>query len=109
MSSQDCEIARFNIPEGTMLLGNAWAIHRDPNLWEDPTTFKPERFQGVDVDVCYNYKYIPFGVGRRACPREGLASHVIQLAIASLIQCFEWERINEKKSRYDRRDRYCRG
>ncbi|GMH01443.1 hypothetical protein Nepgr_003282 [Nepenthes gracilis] len=72
-------------------------LRLDPNLWEDPTTFKPERFQGVDVDVCYDYKYIPFGVGRRACPGEGLASRVIRLALASLIQCFEWERISEEK------------
>ncbi|GMH01442.1 hypothetical protein Nepgr_003281 [Nepenthes gracilis] len=89
MSSQDCEIAGFKIPQGTMLLGNAWAIHRDPNLWEDPTNFKPERFQGADVNACYNYRYIPFGVGRRACPGEALASRVIRLVVASLIQCFE--------------------
>ncbi|GMH01437.1 hypothetical protein Nepgr_003276 [Nepenthes gracilis] len=97
MASQDCEIAGFNIPQGTIILGNAWAIHRDPNLWEDPTTFKPERFQGMDVNVCYNYKYIPFGVGRRACPGEGLANRVLGLTLASLIQCFEWERVSEEK------------
>ncbi|MBA0720709.1 hypothetical protein Golax_008317 [Gossypium laxum] len=26
---------------------NAWAIHRDPSIWEDPTEFNPEMFEGT--------------------------------------------------------------
>ncbi|KAJ4827414.1 hypothetical protein Tsubulata_048037 [Turnera subulata] len=75
-----------------MLMVNAWAVHRDPKVWDDPNTFKPERFLGQDIDA---YKLIPFGVGRRACPGSGLAKRVVGLALASLIQCFEWERVGE--------------
>ncbi|CDP21079.1 unnamed protein product [Coffea canephora] len=39
-SSVDCKIGGYNIPRGTILLVNAWAIHRDPNVWDDPTSFK---------------------------------------------------------------------
>ncbi|CDO96872.1 unnamed protein product [Coffea canephora] len=69
-SSQDCNIGGYNIPRGTMLLVNAWAIHRDPNIWDDPESFKPERFEGVEIA---SSKLLPFGMGRRSCPGAGLA------------------------------------
>ncbi|XP_048427310.1 cytochrome P450 81D11-like [Pyrus x bretschneideri] len=49
-SSDDCMIERLNVPRDTMVLINAWAIHKDPMLWDDPASFKPERFKsGEDL------------------------------------------------------------
>ncbi|KAA8547172.1 hypothetical protein F0562_003619 [Nyssa sinensis] len=92
MSSDDCTIGGYDIPRGTILLVNAWAIHRDPKVWDDPTNFNPERFEGAEVDT---QKLMPFGMGRRSCPGAGLAQRVVGLTLGSLIQCFEWERISE--------------
>ncbi|KAF2324316.1 hypothetical protein GH714_012334 [Hevea brasiliensis] len=92
-SSDDCIIRGYHIPQGTMLIVNAWAIHMDPDVWEDPTSFKPERFEGLEDEA---HKLIPFGLGMRACPGAGLANKVMGLALASLIQCFEWERPSEE-------------
>ncbi|KAJ9670582.1 hypothetical protein PVL29_026865 [Vitis rotundifolia] len=44
ISSDNCQIGGFNIQRDTILLVNAWAIHRDLMLWKDATSFKPERF-----------------------------------------------------------------
>ena len=33
MSSNDCTIEGYDIPRDTMLLVNAWALHRDPKVW----------------------------------------------------------------------------
>ncbi|KAK0592734.1 hypothetical protein LWI29_024342 [Acer saccharum] len=98
MSSSDCTVGGYDVPADTILLVNAWAIHRDPMLWDDPTSFKPERFKnykdGSDQDQ--GHKLMPFGVGRRACPGIGLAQRVVGLTLGSLIQCFEWEKVDEK-------------
>ncbi|KAL2499625.1 Cytochrome [Abeliophyllum distichum] len=93
-SSDDCKIGGYDIPRGTMLLVNAWAIHRDPLVWDDPTSFKPERFEVGEFGPS---QLITFGMGRRSCPGVGLAQRVVGLTLGSLIQSFEWQRIDEKK------------
>ncbi|XP_027177684.1 cytochrome P450 81E8-like [Coffea eugenioides] len=94
-SSSDCTIGNYTIPSTTILIVNAWAIHRDPQLWDDPESFKPERFLGLENDA-YKHKFIPFGLGRRKCPGAGLANRLVGLTLGSLIQCFEWERISNE-------------
>ncbi|KAL6961300.1 hypothetical protein U1Q18_039067 [Sarracenia purpurea var. burkii] len=93
MSSGDCTIVGYDVPCNTLLLVNAWAVHRDPKVWDDSTSFKPERFEGKEVD---EHKLMPFGMGRRACPGTSLAQRVVGLTLGSLIQCFEWRRISEE-------------
>ncbi|KAM0951431.1 putative cytochrome P450 [Dioscorea sansibarensis] len=92
-SAEDCTISGFDVPSGTLLLVNAYAIHRDPELWKDPLKFDPERFECMVGDQGKDFKYIPFGSGRRGCPGEGFSKRMMMLTLGSLIQCFEWERI----------------
>ncbi|XP_028777202.1 cytochrome P450 81E8-like [Neltuma alba] len=92
-ASDDCTIAGYNIPRGTMVLINAWAIHRDPQVWSAPTSFEPERFEKEGEAN----KLIAFGLGRRACPGAGLAQRTVGLTLGLLIQCFEWKRVSEEE------------
>ena len=94
-SSNDCRVCGFDVPKGTTLLVNVWSLHRDANLWDEPTRFWPERFEGEEVGEVY--KLIPFGVGRRACPGSVLAKKVMGNALGAMIQCFEWERIGNEE------------
>ncbi|GFY95971.1 cytochrome P450, family 81, subfamily K, polypeptide 1 [Actinidia rufa] len=53
-----------------------------------------ERFETGEGDE--GYKFIPFGAGRRVCPRVNLGRRVMALALGALIQTFEWERVREE-------------
>ncbi|KAJ8899608.1 hypothetical protein K2173_018582 [Erythroxylum novogranatense] len=89
---QDTDFMGYFIPKNTQVLVNAWAIGRDPDAWEEPFIFKPERFIGSDVDFKgQHYELMPFGAGRRMCAGVPLASRALHLVVGSLLHEFDWE------------------
>ncbi|GAB2214194.1 hypothetical protein Droror1_Dr00018534 [Drosera rotundifolia] len=68
-------------------------IGRDPEVWENPMEFMPERFLGEAFDITGSkeVKMIPFGVGRRICPAYGLAMLHMEYFVANLVWKFEWK------------------
>ncbi|KAG7632021.1 Cytochrome P450 superfamily [Arabidopsis suecica] len=102
MSQERCELGGFYIPEKTLLVVNTYAIMRDPNFWEDPEEFKPERFitssRSEQEDEIREevLKYIPFSAGRRGCPGSNLAYVSLGIAIGVMVQCFDWRIKGEK-------------
>ncbi|XP_058072640.1 cytochrome P450 93A2-like [Magnolia sinica] len=92
-SIQDCKINGYDIPAKSGVFINIWAVGRDPNHWENPLDFHPERFIDengqTQIDLRgQHYHFLPFGSGRRGCPGTTLALQLIETTIAAMVQCF---------------------
>ncbi|CAN1174483.1 Geraniol 8-hydroxylase [Linum perenne] len=88
----DVEICGFIVPKGAQILVNVWAMGRDPNIWDNPTTFMPERFIGSDIDVHgSSFELVPFGGGRRICPGLPWEMRMLPMMLGSLVHWFDWK------------------
>lgn len=93
--SKACIVGGYTVPEGCTVLLNAWAIHRDPQYWDNPLEFNPDRFLTNLDTKKWDYKgnnmyFFPFGSGRRLCAGLPLAEKMQMFILASLFHSFDW-------------------
>ena len=87
-----CQVMGYDVPRGTKVIVNVWAIARDNEFWHDGEEFRPERFDGSSIDFRGNdFQFTPFGAGRRICPGITLGLANAELLLASLLYHFDWE------------------
>lgn len=96
----------YVIPTGTQMFMLGWGMGRDPDLWDRPDEFNPnrwfsEREEGLDLygkekrKASEHYKFMPFSIGQRMCPGYSFAKVSLWLQALTLMQCFEWS-LSEK-------------
>lgn len=94
------------IPKGTVVLGNTWAIHYDPDRYPNPSAFRPERYINHDKYAAeyaamsdpLQRDHFAFGAGRRICPGSRLAENTLNVALANIIWAFQISPPAEKDS-----------
>jgi cytochrome P450 len=89
----------LRIPKGSAVILNIWGIHHDPERFDSPEVFDPNRYQGqTQLASVYansgdfqNRDHFGFGIGRRICPGIHLAERALWLAVAKIMWVFEFK------------------
>ncbi|KXN89168.1 O-methylsterigmatocystin oxidoreductase [Leucoagaricus sp. SymC.cos] len=80
----------YYIPKGTAVIGNAWTILSDSEIYSDPTSFNPDRFlKDGKLDPSVRDPTVAcFGFGRRICPGRFFALDSIFMTFAHVLSVF---------------------
>ncbi|MCD7461669.1 hypothetical protein HAX54_046793 [Datura stramonium] len=89
---KETTIDGYTIPLKTKMIVNGWAMGRDPEIWDDPESFVPERFENSSVDLKGNhYQFIPFGAGSRICPGMHFGLANVMYPLVQLLYHIDWK------------------
>jgi cytochrome P450 len=92
LATEDHEFGGFSVPKGSLVLLSMYVAHRDQRFWDDPETFRPERWEAQSIKEASNkFIYFPFGGGVRRCIGEQFAWTEGVLLIAALARRWRME------------------
>ncbi len=74
----------YSLPAGAVILISPHVFHKDGRWWNDPETFKPERFAKDNDQFIPKYAYLPFGGGPRICIGNSFAQMEAVLLLATI-------------------------
>ncbi|MEM9458176.1 MAG: cytochrome P450 [Myxococcota bacterium] len=80
----DEQLGGHRIAAGTQLMVSPWLIHRNPEIWPEPTRFDPYRH--VEGTTRPRLSWMPFGAGQRICIGKGLAMMEATTALGMLLR-----------------------
>ncbi|XP_046556081.1 cytochrome P450 2C31-like [Haliotis rubra] len=86
----DTKVGGYDIPKGTTLVINHYALHQDPEQWSDPHIFNPDRFLDQNGKMATKPEsWLPFSAGRRVCLGESVAKPELHLLLAGIMRHFK--------------------
>ncbi|XP_021342534.1 cytochrome P450 3A2-like [Mizuhopecten yessoensis] len=84
------KVKDITIPAGMTVTVPVYAIHHDPEVWEKPDVFNPERFSASERANQDPLDFMPFGYGPRSCIAMRLALLEVKMATADIVQNFRF-------------------
>uniref|UniRef100_A0A8C1W8B1 unspecific monooxygenase n=1 Tax=Cyprinus carpio TaxID=7962 RepID=A0A8C1W8B1_CYPCA len=89
------ELNGVTIPKDTLVAIPTYVLYRDPQLWDSPDEFRPERFSPESKSEINQYIFMPFGLGPRNCIGMRFALMIMKILVVKLLQNFSVETCKE--------------
>ena len=86
---QDCDIGEYRLSKGRQVYFFPWVVHRNPRYFDDPESFRPERWSEEKIKQLPKYAYFPFGGGPRLCIGNSFAMMEAVLVLVSIAQRYK--------------------
>ncbi|RXG56321.1 cytochrome P450 2L1 [Armadillidium vulgare] len=88
---EDTKLGGYIIPKESIILTTTESFHFNPNYFESPEEFRPERFLTAEGKFSAPREgFFPFGIGKRQCLGESLARMELFIFLTSLAQNFSF-------------------
>ena len=98
--SQDAELMGCKLKAGTAVGAVAFLTHRDPEIYENPDEWIPERF----LDHKFSpFEFYPFGGGSRRCIGAAFASFEAKVVLGTLLPAYRFELLDNRPLSVERR------
>ncbi|CAG9560427.1 unnamed protein product [Danaus chrysippus] len=78
----------LTIDKGVKIIIPLQAMQNDPKYFDNPSEFRPERFDPKNIDNSNKFVYLPFGAGQRACIGERMALLQSLAGLAAVLSRF---------------------
>jgi cytochrome P450 len=83
LTMRPVEVGGWEFPSGVCLVVNSYLLHHDPDVYENPYAFRPERFLDSPPGT---YTWTPFGGGRRRCLGASFAMLEMRIVLRAVLR-----------------------
>ena len=91
----DDVVCGYNIPAGTNIFFAPYFLHRHPDHWDEPESFRPDRFSPEQVKLRHKFAFIPFSAGARRCIGDYFSLAEMQIHLGTMAKKFKLELISQ--------------
>ncbi|XP_072146404.1 cytochrome P450 87A3-like [Setaria viridis] len=89
---KDVQYNGYTIPAGWVVMISPMSVHLNPDIFEDPLTFNPWRWQEENANSLMKH-FMPFGDGKRHCMGANFTKFQIAMFLHTLVTKYRWKEI----------------
>src|SRR5262249_52816310 len=81
--AEPLDLGGYLLPARSAIVPSIYLVHRDPRIYPEPDSFRPERFLEQSPGT---YTWIPFGGGVRRCLGASFAEFEMNVVLREMLQ-----------------------